>query len=336
MHINLFSIYKPVIIAASIVCLGTVAQAAETAKPAVQAAAATVLPDPVAKVNGVSISAAEYQRAQKVILNGQTLDKVPAERRKDLQDHIITQLTSAELLYQGAQKLEIKDLDSQIEAKMSQGKKRFKSEQEFEKAIKEMNITPAELKEYTRRDVLISNFIQSTIVSKIKVSEDEIKKFYDQNIDKFKKDETVKASHILIGIDSKSTDADKKKAREKAEKLRKEIAGGADFNELAKGNSTCPSSQQGGDLGYFGKGQMVPEFEKAAFSMKKGDVSDVVETKFGFHIIKVTDKKSAETIELKDAKPRLEDFLKGQKVNAAVNEYLADARKKAKIEVLVK
>jgi len=81
---------------------------------------------------------------------------------------------------------------------------------------------------------------------------------------------------------------------------------------------------------------MVPAFEKAAFAMKKGDVSEVVETQFGYHIIKVTDKKSASTVAFKEAKPRIDDYLKGQKVNEAISAYLEDARKNAKIEVLLK
>jgi len=168
------------------------------------------------------------------------------------------------------------------------------------------------------------------------VTEEDARKFYDQNPDKFTRSESVKASHILIGVDSKASADDKKKAREKAEKLRKDLAGGADFAALAKENSTCPSSQQGGDLGFFGKGQMVPPFEQAAFSMKPGEISDVVETQFGYHIIKLIEKKGAESVSFKDALPRIEEYLKGQKINAAVMEYVAEAKKNAKVEILLK
>ena len=117
---------------------------------------------------------------------------------------------------------------------------------------------------------------------------------------------------------------------------RKDLAGGSDFAALAKDNSTCPSSQQGGDLGYFGKGQMVPAFEQAALSLKKGEMSDVVETRFGYHIIKLMDKKAAETIAYKDAKPRIEDYLKNQKISSQVSALLENKRKDAKIEILLK
>ena len=297
------------------------------------AAVASALQGPVARVNGTAIDAVELSRAKKVMLRGQT---VPAEQQAALDKQAVEQLVSAELLYQAAAKIELKDLDKQIDAKLAQGKSRFKDEQDFKKAIKDLEMDEKDLREYTRRDLLISRFVETTFVSKAVVSEAEIRAFYDKNLDKFKQNESVKASHILIGVDSKATVDEKTKAREKAEKLRKELAGGADFATLAQGNSTCPSSQQGGDLGFFGKGQMVPAFEKAAFALKPGEISDVVETQFGYHIIKLTEKKPAATTDYKDVKAKIEEFLKGQKVNEAIQKFLEETKKTAKIELLLK
>ncbi|MBV5341572.1 MAG: peptidylprolyl isomerase [Deltaproteobacteria bacterium] len=325
-------------LAAAIVSMGSFAAAAEPAvkkesTTAVSPVAAASLKGAVARVNGIDIDAGELRRAEKVLLRGQT---VPADKQADLDKQAVEQLISAELLYQAAAKLEIKDLDKQLDAKLAQGKARFKDEQEFKKAIKDLDMDEKDLREYTRRDLLISNFIETKFVSKTVVTEAEARAFYDKNPDKFKQDETVKASHILIGVDAKASADDRKKAREKADKLHKELAGGADFATLAKGNSTCPSSQQGGDLGFFGKGQMVPAFEKAAFALKPGEISAVVETQFGYHIIKVAEKKPASTIAFKDVKTKIEEYLKGQKVNEAIQKYLTDARKSAKIEILLK
>ena len=325
------------VIAVFVVC-ATFVQAAEPdtkkeSAPVPAAAPAAVLKGPVARVNGVAIDAAELRRAKKVMLRGQT---VPAEQQAEIDKQALDQLLSAELLYQAAAKLEVKDLDKQIDAKLAEGKARFAKAEDFDKAIKELEMNEKDLREYTRRDLLISSFVQSSIVPKAKVTEEEAKAFYTQNPDKFTRSESVKASHILIGVDAKTTAEEKKKAAEKAAKLRKDLAGGADFAALAKANSTCPSSQQGGDLGYFGKGQMVPAFEKSAFALKPGEISDVVETQFGYHIIKVADKKPAETVQFKEVKERIEEFLKGQKINTAVGEYLSEARKTAKVEILLK
>jgi peptidyl-prolyl cis-trans isomerase C len=338
MHVSRRTLYATGLMVAALLTCASLSIAADsktkTAAPKVESAVAGQ--DPVARVNGVAISALELNRASKVMLAGQRGMTPSADQQKEFEKQALSQLVSAELLYQAGQKLEIKDLDKQVDDKLAKGRARFAKAEDFTKAMKDMNMDEKDLRDYTRRDLIITNFIEKTIVPTVNVSEEEARKFYDQNPDKFTKPESVKASHILLGVDEKASADEKKAAREKAEKLRKELAGGADFAALAKGNSTCPSSQQGGDLGYFSKGQMVPAFEKAAFALKPGEISDVVETQFGYHIIKLTDKKAAEKVEFKEARPRIEEYLKSQKVGAAVNDYLTEARKSAKIEMLLK
>ena len=325
---------KGFLVAALVLCGGfAAAEGPEAKKEVADSPVAVVQQGPVARVNGIAVDARELRRAKKVLLRGQ---QVPTEQQSALDKQAVEQLVSAELLYQAAAKIELKDMDKQIDAKVAQGKSRFKDEKEFTKAIKDLEMEEKDLREYTRRDLLISRFVETTFVPNALVSESEIRDFYDKSQDKFKRAETVKASHILIGVDNSASADDRKKAREKAEKLRKELSGGADFAVLAKGNSTCPSSQQGGDLGFFGKGQMVPPFEKAAFALKPGEISEVVETQFGYHIIKLTERKPAEITDLKDVKTKIEEFLKGQKVNEAVQKYLVETRKTAKIEIMLK
>nr|WP_240731935.1 SurA N-terminal domain-containing protein [Geobacter sp. FeAm09] len=222
------------------------ASAAEPEAKTTPPPAAAQLQGPVARVNGTEIPVVELKRAQKVILANQPGRQLSADEQKELNLRVADQLVSAELLYQSAKKLEIKDLDQQVDARIAQGKARFASEADFAKAIQELDMTEKDLREYTRRDLIIANFVASTIVPKVAVSEEESKKFYDQNMDKFRQEEKVRASHILCGIDTKASAEEKKKAREKAEKLRKELAGGADFATLARENSSCPSSKQGG------------------------------------------------------------------------------------------
>ena len=322
----------------AVICFGGNIASADEQKPvssegAVSSASALVSSNLVARVNGVPISSLELRRAKKVLLRGQA---VPPEQQAAVDRQAVEQLVSAELLYQASAKQEIKDMEGQIDAKMAQGKLRFKNPEDFSATLKQIEMTETDLREYTRRDLLISRFIETTFVPKVTVSDAEVKAFYDANRDKFTQGESVKASHILIGIDANATSEDKTKAREKAEKLKKDLVAGADFAQLAKDNSTCPSSKQGGDLGSFGKGQMVPPFEKAAFALKPGETSDVVETQFGYHIIKLTDKKGAETTALSDVKGKIENQLKIQKVNEAVQQFVSETRKTAQVEVLLK
>ena len=338
MHVSRQKLYAAgLMVASMLACTSlSIAADAETKTAAPKAETSVGGQEIVARVNGVAISAQELKRASKVMLSGQNGKAPSADQQKEFEQQALSQLVSAELLYQAGQKLEIKDLDKQVDEKLAQGKARFANEDGFAKAMKELDMQEKDLRDYTRRDLIISNYIEKTILPKVTVSEEDARKFYNDNPDKFTRPEAVKASHILLGVDAKATAEEKKAAREKAEKLRKELAGGADFAALAKGNSTCPSSQQGGDLGFFGKGQMVPAFESVAFSLKPGEISEVVETSFGYHIIKLTEKKAAEKVDFKEARPRIEDYLKNQKVGAAVNEYLAETRKTAKIELLLK
>lgn len=320
------------LLVATLVSCGSFAAAAE---PEVKKETAVVVSPqgPVARVNGSTIAAVELRRAKKVLLRGQA---VAPEQQAAVDKQAVEQLVSAELLFQAAAKQEVPDMEKLIDAKLTQGKARFKDEQDFKNAIKDLEMDEKDLREYTRRDLLISRFVETKFMPKAAVTETEVRAFFDKNSDKFKRDESVKASHILVGIDSTTSADDKKKAREKAEKLKKELSGGADFAALAKANSTCPSSKQGGDLGFFGKGQMVPAFEKAAFALKSGEVSDIVETQFGYHIIKLTEKKTAETADFKDVKAKIEEYLKGQKVNEAIQKFIEETKKTAKIEYLLK
>ncbi len=338
MHVSRQALRATGLLLAVLFSCGVVSNAAELKTKAAPAKSEVVTDgqEAVARVNGTAISALELKRAVKVMTSGQRGMKITPDRQKELDKQALQQLISAELLYEAAQKLEIKDLDQQIDAKVAQGKARFANEHDFEKAIKELDMTEKDLREYTRRDLIISNFVEKTFVPKATVTEDDAKKFYDQNLDKFTKPESVKASHILIGVDQKASAQEKKAAKEKAEKLHKELLAGADFATLAKANSTCPSSKQGGDLGTFVKGQMVPSFEKAAFALKPGEISDVVETRFGYHIIKLTGRNAAEKVDFKEARPRIEEYLKEQKINAEVGKFLAETKKTAKIEMLLK
>lgn len=167
------------------------------------------------------------------------------------------------------------------------------------------------------------------------VTEASVRKYYDENPDEFKVPEQVRASHILVSTEPTDPNADpnqvKAKAQEKAEGLLKQVKEGGDFAALAKENSSCPSAAQGGDLGKFGRGQMVKPFEDTAFGLKVGEVSDVVETQFGFHIIKVTEHQDPNTVTFEAAKDRLMANLKGTQTQQAFRKYIGALQEKAVI-----
>ncbi|MHC1697889.1 MAG: peptidylprolyl isomerase [Geobacteraceae bacterium] len=333
---TLRSIVVSLVVAIALTGTAFSAEKKKTTSKKTSAAAATPTPaNVVAKVNGIPITREELDRATKFMLaQSQNKNELTAEQKKNADTAVLEQLISAELLYQAGKKLTIADIDSRVATQMKLGKGRFPSTAAYDKALKDSGLTEKELEEFARKEIYINNLIEQEIAAKITISDADAKKFYDENTDKFKQAESVQASHILIGVDPKLSAEEKGKAKEKAEGLLKRAKAGEDFAALAKDNSTCPSAPQGGNLGYFGKGQMVPEFEKAAFSLKPGEISNLVETKFGYHIIKVTDKKAAGTVSFDEAKKEIANYLKIQKIQQNISAHVEKLRKEAKIEIV--
>ena len=146
--------------------------------------------------------------------------------------------------------------------------------------------------------------------------------------------ERVRASHILLTVNKGDPDSLRTRKKTEAQRILGELKKGADFAEEARKFSDCPSKTQGGDLGYFERGRMVPEFEKTAFALKTGQMSGIVETQFGYHIIKVTDHAQASTVPFDQAKQDIEQYLTQQKKQQALTSYFDSLRSVSKIEYL--
>lgn len=167
--------------------------------------------------------------------------------------------------------------------------------------------------------ILVSEYM-SELQDKIKVGEAEMQAYYEKNKGQYLDPEKIKASHILL------------KTEEEAQAVLKELKAGKEFDQLAKEKSICPSKTKGGDLGWFDRGRMVPEFEAAAFNLKKGDISEIVKTKFGYHIIRLDDRKAAEQKSFDSVKTQIENQLKQQKMNAEIKETQTKLEKEFKVE----
>jgi peptidyl-prolyl cis-trans isomerase C len=195
-----------------------------------------------------------------------------------------------------------------------------------------MNLSEATLKSQLEQNMAIERFVDNQFVQKVTVSDKDIKAYYDSHTDSFKKSEQVRASHILIKVDPQADKSKKAKAREKLEGIQQKVDKGEDFGALAKKHSEGPSASKGGDLGYFERGQMAKPFEEASFALKPGEVSDIVETRFGYHLIKVTDKKSETTIAYAEIKDKLGEYLKQERVQKEVSLYVENLEQKGKVE----
>ena len=140
------------------------------------------------------------------------------------------------------------------------------------------------------KEEFIINQVSKRLTAPIdSLSDDSLQSFYNSHQEDFRSEEKIRASHILVKVEESDTEEQKEEKRKKIDTILAKAKKGEDFAQLAQNNSDCPSGKNGGDLNYFGKGQMVPAFEEAAFALKKDEISDVVETNFGYHIIKLTD-----------------------------------------------
>ena len=288
-----------------------------------------------ASVNGVVITDEEVNR-QMFILEQHLLSTQGTAIRPDmvpqLRSKILDDLIDKELLYQEAEKQKIVVEEKAVSDRMDELKKNFPSEKVFRDEMGQMNFTEESLKTQIKKELTVQHLVEKEILVHVKVSDEDAKAFYDSHPDLFKEPERVRASHILIKAEADTDPVTKEEGRKKLEAVKKRLDQGEDFAALAKEFSECPSAEKGGDLGYFERGKMVKPFEDAAFSMNPGEVSGIVVTSFGFHLIKVTDKKPERTISYDESKERIKQYLRREKFLEEKNSYVAELKKKGKVE----
>ena len=292
------------------------------------------IPPIIARVNGEDVKKEEFDRIIHT-MEARAGQPIPPDRRDEILRGAIDQLVVYTLLSQESRKRGIKVEDAEIEAKMGQLKGQFPTQEAFDKALKERGMTLDSLRKDARVDLSVTKLVDAETAALPGPSDLEAKGFYDKNPDKFKQDESVRASHILIRVDEKADAAAKKKARAEIDAVLKQVKAGGDFAKLAQQHSQDGSAAQGGDLNYFAKGAMVPAFDKVAFELKPGQVSDVVTTPFGYHIIKVVDRKPARTIPFEETSEQIKQYLTVEKKKQHQEAFIEGLKKKSKIEVLI-
>jgi parvulin-like peptidyl-prolyl isomerase len=297
-------------------------------------AKAPVITDPVAVVEGHEIKKAELDTALGSVLAAQGIpaSQLPEDQRLQgyhivLDDMIIERLIASRSASE-------KVTDEEVAAQYEKLKGNFGSEEELKKQLDKAGQTVDKVKTGIRERLRQQHWIDEQVKGKTDVTDADAEDFYKRNPEQFKSPERVRASHILISVpeDAKpEVVAEKQKA---AQAIADRVKKGEAFDKLAKELSEDPSAKQNsGDLDFFTKDQMVPEFSNAAFGMKKDQISDPVRSSFGFHIIKVTDRKDAETVTLEKAKPQLVAYLKQQKKSAALEKIVQGIKEKADIKV---
>lgn len=287
----------------------------------------------VARVNNKVILLSEYNSRANPIL--QEYEKVLAgpdkdKKLKELKENILEQMIDEKLLLKKAEKEGIRITDAEVDQGMDEIRNRFGGELEFQNEISKQGLTGEKFRKNVREQLQVIKLINQNVRSRISPpTEEEIKEYYKKHEDEMVSPEQVRARHILIRTTEEcSQDEAKKKINEIYEKVKKEPS---KFSSFAEKYSQGPTAEKGGDLGYFGKGDMVKEFEEVAFNMEVDSVSKPVKTRFGYHIIKLIGKKSSERRTFSEVKDKLKNLLYQLKMESKYEKFLRDLRDEAKI-----
>ncbi len=283
-----------------------------------------------AVVNGQEISGEavgfELDRLVRFYMgHGMTMAEIRQNLPK-LEAKALEQAIGAKLLLDRAAQLELpvssKDVDEEVRKVVEQ----VGGEENYRKALAAQNITEDQFRKELEKGARVNMLVNQACAHVPDPTEAEVSAFFEAHREEYVEEPKVLCQHILV----KGSDA---AALDKIRSIRERIVGGkADFAEEAKKHSDCPSGQQGGSLGWFGRGMMVPEFDKAAFGMKKGEVSDIVTTQFGYHIIYKADEKGGGRQTIVDVHDQIKDLLRHEARGKAMDAYVKELRDAAKIE----
>jgi peptidyl-prolyl cis-trans isomerase C len=293
--------------------------------------------DAAAQVNGKKIT---YQE-----LNGEFLarTRVPFDKVQDdpqaqqARKELLQQLIDGELVLEQAERQKLTVTPQAVDEQVKSIRARFPSDEAFKQALSASGLTAESLKTNIKRGMLRQQILNKEVLEKVSVSPKELETFFNEHKDTYVQEEAVHARHILIKAAADASPEDDRKAKERANVVLAKAKKGEDFSKLAAQYSEDSTKDNGGDLGYFGRGRMVKPFEEAAFALKAGQISDpAVRSQFGYHIIKVEARREAKRLSFAEAKEWVEKDLTREKARVRYGEYVAGLRQKAKITINLK
>jgi peptidyl-prolyl cis-trans isomerase C len=260
-------------------------------------------------------------------MSPQQLESMKGMLQQQATDNVINRV----LLETAIDEAGIEATQAEIDERMAEITSQFGSEEEMDNRLAMMGMT---------KETLMAEMGTAIEVEKLLaresgeegVTDAQAREYYDSNPAQFEQPERLKASHILFGLEDGATPEERAQKKAEAERVLAELEQGGDFEELASQHSTCPSAPRGGDLGFFERGRMVKPFEDAAYALDVGETSGLVETRFGFHIIKVVEREEARTIPFDEASENIKGFLDSRGKQDALKNYTEKLRADANIE----
>jgi peptidyl-prolyl cis-trans isomerase C len=289
----------------------------------------------VAKVNGKELGRADFQRQmdrtrERFTKAGRDISPALESR---LKENLIRKLVDEELIAQAAAKENVKVSPEDLEARFAEHKGRFGNEAAFTSFLERTNQTVEDI-----REDLTKNALREALFTKLapepEPTDDDAKKYFDENKDKYVQREQIQASHVLVKVAKGATAEEKAAAKKKAAEVLKKAKAGTSFEQLAKEYSEGPTATRGGDLGKFSRGRMVKPFEDVAFAAKAGEIVGPVETQFGWHVIKVFEKTPERAREFAEVKDSILTSLKARQKSKATRDVLQKLKADAKVEII--
>jgi peptidyl-prolyl cis-trans isomerase C len=294
--------------------------------------------DTAALVNGAAISKRELDgevlKYQKTVLGfGRPLT---SKQVASIQTEVLEGLIRREILFQESRKAGIKVDQSAIARELEGLRKQFFTDADYKNELMRRGLTEDTVRTRIEANLAVQQFIDRRFASKITVADNDMVAFYESRVELFKQPLQAAVSHILVQIDPKWDASRKQAAKKKAEQLLKNLKKGDDFGALAREQSDGPTRTSGGELGYVKKGQLEKTLENVVFSLKPGEISDLVETDYGYHLFKVTDRKPETVLSYDSVKEQIRQQLLQDKVKQEADLFAKSLREKASVEILLK
>lgn len=288
----------------------------------------------VATVDGERVTLAEANLLASFWLDATAPEARRTQSRRQLQRRAIDNLVQQMVLVDEAERRGYAVADSLIDGRIAQWEAQSGSSEQVQERLERSHVTLGTVREHLRRDAVIQQMISELVSDTLEVRDDEVAAYYQEHPEHFD-NLSVHARHILLMTTPGAPPESLAATRQRAEALRQRILAGEDLGELSRRHSDCPSASQGGDLGFARRGQWVPPFEQAALALAPGEISEVVETNYGFHIIEVLEINDQDWTPLEDVAPAIRQFLLNQKTQEAVDGFAAQLMAEAQIEHLV-
>jgi peptidyl-prolyl cis-trans isomerase C len=287
----------------------------------------------LAKVNDKVITLGEVNQVVKAWKTGRMTGIDPNGPEGDMQRKAVDELVGRELLFEEAKKAGTVPSDSEVAATISQIKSQFPNPAAFQQALDQQGMTEDQVVQGFKMETAIRRYVKSAVQDTIKVTPEQARTYFDSHPTDFQHPEQARARHILIRADQAAPPEQQEAARKRAADISDQIKKGGNFAQIAATKSEDPgSAANGGELGFFSRGQMVAPFDSIAFSLQPGQVSDVVRTPYGFHIIQLEEKRPEGTFSFDEVQGRLLQVLYTKRTTDRVNALIEELKSKAKIK----